>query len=80
MSKIRCGGLCLYFRKKRSRAYGRKLMDVRVLMFSWKPSTAQRDASIEQQRDAAHDYAKTHGYHIIKETVNSLHRGSTPAS
>ena len=34
MSKIRCGGLCLYF---------------------------------EQQRDAAHDYAKAHGYHIIKE-------------
>ena len=30
-------------------------------------SDAQRDASIEQQRDAAHDYAKAHGYHIIKE-------------
>ena len=30
-------------------------------------SDAQRDASIEQQRDAAHDYAKVRGYHIIKE-------------
>ncbi len=30
-------------------------------------SGAQRDVSIDQQREAAHDYAKTHGYHIIKE-------------
>ena len=30
-------------------------------------SEAQRDASIEQQRDAAHDYAEARGYHIIKE-------------
>ena len=30
-------------------------------------SDAQRDASIEQQRIAAHDYAKAQGYHIIKE-------------
>ena len=30
-------------------------------------SGAQRDVSIDQQREAAHDYAKAHGYHIIKE-------------
>ena len=30
-------------------------------------SDAQRDVSIEQQRDAARDYAKARGYHIIKE-------------
>lgn len=30
-------------------------------------SDAQRDTSIEQQRDAARDYAKARGYHIIKE-------------
>ena len=30
-------------------------------------SDAQRDASIEQQRNAAHDFAKAKGYHIIRE-------------
>lgn len=30
-------------------------------------SDAQRDASIDQQRQAAHDYAQAHGYHIVKE-------------
>lgn len=30
-------------------------------------SDAQRDVSIEQQRQEAHKYAKAHGYHIIKE-------------
>ena len=30
-------------------------------------SDAQRDTSIEQQRNAAHDYAKARGYHIIRE-------------
>ena len=30
-------------------------------------SGAQRDVSIDQQREAAHDYAKAHGYHIVKE-------------
>ena len=32
-------------------------------------SDAQRDESIEQQRQAAHEYAKTHGF-IIPLTVN----------
>ena len=30
-------------------------------------SGAQRDVSIDQQREAAQEYAKAHGYHIIKE-------------
>ena len=30
-------------------------------------SDAQRDVSIDQQREAAHEYAKARGYHIIKE-------------
>ncbi|MDY3971659.1 MAG: recombinase family protein [Clostridia bacterium] len=30
-------------------------------------SEAQRDVSIVQQREAAHEYAEKHGYHIIKE-------------
>ena len=30
-------------------------------------SDAQRDVSIVQQKDAAHEYAEHHGYHIIKE-------------
>lgn len=30
-------------------------------------SEAQRDVSIIQQKDAAHEYAEAHGYHIIKE-------------
>ena len=30
-------------------------------------SDAQRDASIEQQRVAAQEYAKDHGYHIVRE-------------
>ena len=32
-------------------------------------SGAQRDVSIDQQREAAHGYAKAHGYHIIKDTL-----------
>ena len=30
-------------------------------------SDAQREASIDQQKQAAHDYADAHGYHIIGE-------------
>ena len=30
-------------------------------------SDAQRDASIDQQRQAAHEYADAHGYNIVKE-------------
>lgn len=30
-------------------------------------SDAQREASIDQQKKAAHDYADAHGYHIIQE-------------
>lgn len=30
-------------------------------------SDAQRDASIDQQRQAAHEYAEAHGYYIVKE-------------
>ena len=30
-------------------------------------SDAQRDVSIVQQKDAAHEYAEHHGYHNIKE-------------
>ncbi len=30
-------------------------------------SDAQRDASIEQQREAAQEYAASHGYHIVQE-------------
>lgn len=30
-------------------------------------SDAQRDASIDQQRQAAHEYAEAHGYYVVKE-------------
>ena len=30
-------------------------------------SEAQREVSIDQQKQAAHDYADTHGLHIINE-------------
>ena len=39
-------------------------------------SDAQRDVSIVQQKDAAHDYAKAHGYHIIKEYDDPAYSGT----
>lgn len=39
-------------------------------------SDAQRDVSIVQQRDAAHEYAKAHGYHIIKEYDDPAYSGT----
>lgn len=39
-------------------------------------SDAQRDASIEQQQKAAHDYAKTHNMNIIKEYADHAMSGS----
>lgn len=39
-------------------------------------SDAQRDASIDQQRNAAIEYAKTHNYHIIKEYEDRAMSGS----
>lgn len=39
-------------------------------------SDAQRDVSIVQQKDAAHEYAKSHGYHIIKEYDDPAYSGT----
>ena len=39
-------------------------------------SDAQRDASIEQQREAAHNYADAHGYHIIQEYADRAISGT----
>lgn len=39
-------------------------------------SDAQRDASIEQQQKAAHDYAKAHNMNIIKEYADHAMSGS----
>ena len=39
-------------------------------------SDAQRDVSIVQQKDAAHDYAQAHGYHIIKEYDDPAYSGT----
>lgn len=39
-------------------------------------SDAQRDASIVQQKEAAHEYAKVHGYHIIKEYDDPAYSGT----
>ena len=39
-------------------------------------SDAQRDVSIVQQKDAAHEYAKAHGYHIIKEYDDPAYSGT----
>lgn len=39
-------------------------------------SDAQRDVSIVQQQDAAHEYAKAHGYHIIKEYDDPAYSGT----
>ena len=39
-------------------------------------SEAQRDASIEQQREAAHDYADKKGYRIVKEYQDRAMSGS----
>lgn len=39
-------------------------------------SDAQRDVSIIQQKDAAHEYAKDHGYHIIKEYDDPAYSGT----
>lgn len=39
-------------------------------------SEAQRDASIAQQREEAHRYAKQHGYHIVKEYEDRAITGS----
>ena len=39
-------------------------------------SDAQRDVSIVQQRDAAHEYAEHHGYHIIKEYDDPAYSGT----
>lgn len=39
-------------------------------------SDAQRDVSIIQQKDAAHEYAEHHGYHIIKEYDDPAYSGT----
>lgn len=39
-------------------------------------SDAQRDVSIAQQKEAAHDYAKAHSYHIIKEYDDHAYSGT----
>lgn len=39
-------------------------------------SDAQRDVSITQQKEAAHDYAEKHGYHIIKEYDDPAYSGT----
>lgn len=39
-------------------------------------SDAQRDVSILQQKDAAHEYAEHHGYHIIKEYDDPAYSGT----
>lgn len=39
-------------------------------------SDAQRDVSIVQQKDAAHEYAKAHGYHIVKEYEDHAYSGT----
>ena len=39
-------------------------------------SDAQRDVSIVQQKDAAHEYAEHHGYHIIKEDDDPAYSGT----
>ena len=39
-------------------------------------SDAQRDVSIVQQKDAAHEYAAHHGYHIIKEYDDPAYSGT----
>lgn len=39
-------------------------------------SDAQRDVSIVQQKDAAHEYAEAHGYHIIKEYDDPAYSGT----
>ena len=39
-------------------------------------SDAQRDVSIVQQKDAAHEYAEHHGYHIIKEYDDPAYSGT----
>ena len=39
-------------------------------------SDAQRDVSIVQQKDAAYEYAKAHGYHIIKEYDDPAYSGT----
>ena len=39
-------------------------------------SDAQRDASIDQQQQAAHDYANAHGYHIIREYADHAISGT----
>lgn len=39
-------------------------------------SDAQRDVSIAQQKEAAHDYADKHGYHIIKEYDDPAYSGT----
>lgn len=39
-------------------------------------SDAQRDVSITQQKDAAHEYAEAHGYHIIKEYDDPAYSGT----
>ena len=39
-------------------------------------SDAQRDVSIVQQQDAAHEYAMAHGYHIIKEYDDPAYSGT----
>ena len=39
-------------------------------------SDAQRDVSIVQQKDAAHEYAKAHGYHIVKEYDDPAYSGT----
>lgn len=39
-------------------------------------SDAQRDVSIDQQREAAREYAKAHGYHIIKEYDDPAYSGT----
>ena len=40
-------------------------------------STAQRDVSIDDQKNAAHEYAAAHGYHIIKEYEDHAISGTT---
>lgn len=39
-------------------------------------SDAQRDVSITQQKQSAHEYAKKHGYHIIKEYDDPAYSGT----
>ena len=39
-------------------------------------SDAQRDVSIAQQKDAAHEYAKAHGYRIIREYDDPAYSGT----